>query len=371
MAHIFSLLTFSLLILTTAVSGYIPGAGEFSDDSLIRQVVDEDANSLDLSQSHHHFSLFKKRFGKSYATQEEHDYRFEIFKANLRQAKVNQALDPSAVHGVTRFSDLSESEFRSQFLGVKNGLKYPSHANKAPILPTDDLPLDFDWRKLGAVTPPKDQGGCGSCWSFSTTGAMEGAHFIATGKLESLSEQQLLDCDRECDPEGEPDDCDLGCQGGLMNNAFEYLLKAGGLMREEDYPYTARNGRCKFDKSKIAAKVANFSVVPVDEGQIAANLVKNGPLAVGINARYMSSYRGGVSCPLTCSADLEHGVLLVGFGSSGYSDMRKEEKPYWIIKNSWGEYWGENGYYRLCRGYDLCGVNTLVSTVAAAPATSQ
>ncbi|KMT00384.1 hypothetical protein BVRB_9g216890 [Beta vulgaris subsp. vulgaris] len=371
MAPPLSLLTFSLLFLTTTSSAEFPISGDFSGDEIIRQVVSNDAlslNSLDLSQPHQHFSLFKKRFNKSYATQEEHDYRFNVFKANLRRAKRNQELDPTAVHGVTRFSDLTQSEFRNRFLGArKSRLKYPAHANKAPILPTDDLPLDFDWRELGAVTPPKDQGGCGSCWAFSTTGAMEGAHFLATGKLVSLSEQQLVDCDRECDPEGEPDDCDDGCYGGLMNNAFEYLLKYGGLMREEDYPYKARNGRCKFDKSKIAAKVANFSVVPDNEGQIAANLVKNGPLAVGINARYMSSYISGVSCPLTCSADLEHGVLLVGYGSAGYSDMRKEEKPYWIIKNSWGEYWGENGYYRLCRGYDLCGVNTLVSTVADTP----
>lgn len=292
-----------------------------------------------------------------------------MFKANLRQAKANQELDPTAVHGVTRFSDLTQSEFRTRFLGMK--LKYPAHANKAVVLPTDDLPLDFDWRDFGAVTPPKDQGGCGSCWAFSTTGALEGAHFLATGNLESLSEQQLLDCDRECDPEGDPDDCDLGCEGGLMNNGFEYLLKAGGLMREVDYPYEAWDRRCRFDKSKIVAKVANYSVVSADEGQIAANLVKHGPLTVGINARYMSSYIAGVSCPMKCSDDLEHGVLLVGYGSSGYSTMRGEEEPYWIIKNSWGKYWGENGYYRLCRGYDLCGVNTLVSTVSAVPITPQ
>ncbi|KAL2939274.1 Cysteine protease RD19A [Bienertia sinuspersici] len=368
----FFLLCFSLYFLITPPID----ASEFSDDSLIRQVTNNDASSLDLSNPDLHFSLFKKRFSKSYATQDEHDYRFQVFKANMRLAKRHQELDSNAVHGVTRFSDLTPSEFENNFLGIKfhdnqrlkmnKKLKFPAHANKAPILPTDDLPLDFDWRDFGAVTPPKDQGGCGSCWAFSTTGAMEGANFLATGKLESLSEQQLLDCDRECDPEGAADDCDQGCDGGLMNNAFEYLLKAGGLMREEDYPYTAWNGRCKFDKTKIAAKVANFSVVPADEGQIAANLVKNGALAVGINARYMSTYIGGVSCPLRCSDDLEHGVLLVGYGSAGYASKRRKEEPYWIIKNSWGDYWGENGYYRLCRGHDLCGVNTLVSTVAAA-----
>lgn len=156
MAYLLSLLTFSLLLLVTAISGETSGAVIFSDDSIIRQVVG-DVNSLDLSQPHQHFSLFKARFKKSYASQEEHDYRFEVFKANLRQAKLNQELDPTAIHGVTRFSDLTESEFRNKYLGVRSKLKYPAHANKAPLLPTDNLPDEFDWRKLGAVTPPKDQ----------------------------------------------------------------------------------------------------------------------------------------------------------------------------------------------------------------------
>ncbi|KAH9608465.1 hypothetical protein KSS87_021752 [Heliosperma pusillum] len=370
-------LYFSLLLLLTTFLAAI--SGEFSDNQLIEQVT----NSGDLTP-HHHFTLFKKRFSKTYANQEEHDYRFSVFQANLRQAEINQKLDPTAKHGVTRFSDLSPDEFRKEYLGLNEKLKYPAHANKADILPTDNLPLDFDWREKGAVTPPKDQGGCGSCWSFSATGGLEGAHFLATGKLESLSEQQLLDCDREtasfmsslarpgatrcftlCDPEGEPDDCDVGCAGGLMNNAFEYLLKAGGLMREGDYPYTAWDGTCKFDKTKITARIANYSVVPADDDQMAANLVKFGPLPVGINARYMSSYISGVSCPQYCSDDLEHGVLIVGYGSSGYSPNRKQNKPYWIIKNSWGKNWGDDGYYKLCRGYNLCGINNLVSTVAA------
>ncbi|KAK9667331.1 hypothetical protein RND81_14G248800 [Saponaria officinalis] len=353
-----------ILVLTTIITTTTTTAAfDFSsDDPLIRQVTNAAQPELS-SNPAHHFTLFKKRFDKKYATKEEHDYRFSVFQANLRQAELNQVLDPTAEHGVTWFSDLTPDEFTTRFLGLK--LKYPAHAHKAAILPTDDLPLDFDWRHHGAVTPPKDQGGCGSCWSFSATGALEGAHFLATGKLVSLSEQQLMDCDRECDPEGEPDDCDAGCAGGLMNNAFEYLLKSGGLMSEDDYPYTAWDGTCKFDKTKIAARIANYSVVPADEGQMAANLIKYGPLPVGINARYMSSYVSGVSCPQVCSDNLEHGVLIVGYGSSGYSPYRGQKKPYWIIKNSWGKYWGEDGYYKLCTGYNLCGINNLVSTVAA------
>ncbi|XP_034676104.1 cysteine proteinase 15A-like [Vitis riparia] len=330
------------------------------DDLLIRQVV---SNSDDLLSAEHHFAAFKARFRKTYATAEEHDHRFSIFKANLRRAKRNQLLDPSAVHGVTRFSDLTPAEFRQNYLGLKP-LRFPIDTQQAPILPTNDLPTDFDWRDHGAVTAVKDQGECGSCWSFSTTGALEGAHFLATGNLVSLSEQQLVDCDHECDPE-EYGACDRGCNGGLMNTAFEYILKAGGVVRGEDYPYTGTDGHCKFDKTKIAASVSNFSIVSIDEDQIAANLVKNGPLAVGINAIFMQSYAGGVSCPFICSTSLNHGVLLVGYGSAGYSPIRFKEKPYWLLKNSWGQNWGEHGYYKLCRGHNICGVDSMVSTVAA------
>ncbi|GMH02784.1 hypothetical protein Nepgr_004623 [Nepenthes gracilis] len=366
-------LSFSLLFvfsLALAFTASFASSYDGTDDLLIRQVVN-DGEVSDSLNAHHHFSLFKRRFGKSYASQEEHDYRFKVFKANLLRAKRHQLLDPSATHGVTQFSDLTPSEFRKKFLGIRSRLRLPADANKAPILPTDNLPTDFDWREHGAVTPVKNQGSCGSCWSFSTTGALEGANFLSTGKLVSLSEQQLVDCDHECDPE-EPGSCDSGCNGGLMNSAFEYILKAGGAMREEDYPYTGNDrGTCKFDKTKIAASVANFSVVSLNEDQIAANLVKNGPLAVAINAVFMQTYIGGVSCPYICSKQLDHGVLLVGYGSAGYAPVRLKEKPYWVIKNSWGENWGESGYYKICRGRNICGVDSLVSTVAAVQTASE
>nr|ACX54787.2 cysteine protease [Arachis diogoi] len=354
-------LSLLLLLLVAAVATAVDDQA----DPLIRQVTDGDHHMLN---AEHHFTTFKTKFGKSYATQEEHDYRFGVFRANLRRAKLHAKLDPSAEHGVTKFSDLTPEEFKRQYLGLKP-LRLPSTANKAPILPTSDLPENFDWRDKGAVTPVKNQGSCGSCWAFSTTGALEGAHYLSTGELVSLSEQQLVDCDHVCDPE-EYGACDAGCNGGLMNNAFDYILQAGGVQTEKDYPYSGRDETCKFDKSKVAATVANFSVVSLDEDQIAANLVKHGPLAVGINAIFMQTYIGGVSCPYICGKNLDHGVLLVGYGAAGYAPIRFKDKPFWIIKNSWGESWGEDGYYKICRGKNVCGVDSMVSSVVATTFTS-
>ncbi|KAF0936111.1 hypothetical protein E2562_038767 [Oryza meyeriana var. granulata] len=364
------LLLLGLLLLSPAVAAAVSD----EEEPLIRQVVGgggDDDNELELN-AERHFASFVLRFGKSYRGADEHAYRLSVFKANLRRARRHQLLDPSAVHGVTRFSDLTPAEFRRTYLGLHTSRRaflreLGGSAHEAPVLPTDGLPDDFDWRDHGAVGPVKNQGSCGSCWSFSASGALEGANYLATGKMEVLSEQQMVDCDHECDS-SEPDSCDAGCNGGLMTNAFSYLLKSGGLESEKDYPYTGRDGACKFDKSKIAASVQNFSVVSVDEDQIAANLVKHGPLAIGINAAYMQTYIGGVSCPYICGRHLDHGVLLVGYGSSGFAPIRLKDKPYWIIKNSWGENWGEHGYYKICRGSNVrnkCGVDSMVSTVTA------
>ncbi|XP_078447913.1 cysteine proteinase 1-like [Wolffia australiana] len=368
---IFLFVVFSAVLIA---DGYSISKSDADDGLLIKQVVsDADAASEHdeaILGAEAHFASFLNKFGKSYASKAEHGYRFSVFKANLRRAKRHQLLDPSAVHGITQFSDLTPEEFEKGFLGLHR--RKPamfsrvgsSGAHEAPILPTNDLPENFDWRDRGAVTPVKNQGSCGSCWSFSAAGALESANFLATGNLVSLSEQQLVDCDHECDP-SEPRSCDAGCNGGLMTTAFDYLLKSGGLESEADYPYTGTDGTCKFDKNKIAASVSNFSVVSVNEDQIAANLIKNGPLAIGINAVFMQTYIGGVSCPYICGRHLDHGVLLVGYGSAGYSPIRLKEKPFWIIKNSWGENWGEKGYYRICRGRNVCGVDSMVSSVSA------
>eukprot|EP00850_Spirogloea_muscicola_P006743 SM000032S12127 [mRNA] locus=s32:592821:594618:- [translate_table: standard] len=311
------------------------------------------------------FQAFLTTYGRNYSSPAEYAHRLAVFTANLVRAVENQALDPTAVHGITQFSDLTEDEFARYYLG----LRMPAHlaaAEASEDLPVGELPDDFDWRDRGAVTPVKNQGMCGSCWAFSAVGAVEGAHYLATGDLVSLSEQQLVDCDHQCDPEIH-EACDSGCQGGLMNNAFEYLETAGGLDSEADYPYEGVGGTCRFDKDGITASLSKYKRVSVDEDQIAAHLVKYGPLAVGINAAWMQTYIAGVSCPLVCNKrGLNHGVLLVGYAKEGFAPLRMKEKPFWIIKNSWGSLWGNQGFYHICRGLGECGLNTMVSAVVAA-----
>ncbi|KAL8052059.1 hypothetical protein ABFX02_06G188900 [Erythranthe guttata] len=331
---------------------------------------------LQVTGNHHHllgtaaehqFNIFIQEYGKDYPTRAEYLHRLGIFAKNLLRAAEHQAMDPTAVHGVTQFSDLSPEEFEGMYMGVKgSAAAAPPSENEEVVaaeMEVGDLPESFDWREKGAVSDVKMQGTCGSCWAFSTTGAIEGANFIATGKLLNLSEQQLVDCDHACDAT-EKKACDDGCSGGLMTNAYKYLIEAGGIEEEDAYPYTGKRGECKFKPEKVAVKVSNFTTIPIEENQIAAYLVNHGPLAVGLNAVFMQTYIGGVSCPLICGKKwINHGVLLVGYGSRGYSILRFKNKPYWIIKNSWGKRWGEKGYYRLCRGHGMCGINTMVSAV--------
>ncbi|CAN1238397.1 Probable cysteine protease RD19D [Linum grandiflorum] len=381
-----SIILLHLFLFSSSAVSELPG-----EDANIFQVTDTPNNNnnrkfLKIGIDHllgteDNFKMFVEKYNKEYSDSQEYAHRLRVFAGNLVKAAEHQAIDPTAIHGVTPFMDLTEEEFQRLYTGVSMPPSMMEGraaedgvfaAEEAETMDTSDLPDDFDWREKGAVTDVKMQGTCGSCWAFSTTGAVEGAHFLATGNLVNLSEQQLVDCDNvtviglltwKCDEE-EKSACDKGCNGGLMTNAYRYLIKAGGLQDEASYPYTGKPGQCQFDPNKIAVKVANFSTISLDENQIAAHLVNYGPLAVGLNAAFMQTYIGGVSCPLICGKKfINHGVLMVGYGSKGFSLLRFGYRPYWIIKNSWGKHWGEGGYYRICRGYGMCGVNRMVSAV--------
>ena len=305
---------------------------------------------------------------EAYADAAKYAERLEIFARNMILAAERQAQDRgSAVHGVTQFSDLTPTEFASTFLGTKlaneDVAAIRSGMTTLPDYPAHDLPLEFDWRERGAVTPVKNQGACGSCWTFSATGAVEGANFLKTGELVSLSEQQLVDCDHTCDPSA-PRNCDYGCNGGLPLNAMRYVQKHG-LDTESAYPYKGVDGKCASARhGPAAASVSSFNLVSTNETQIAAALLKHGPLSIGIDAAWMQTYVGGVACPWICNkAGLDHGVLIVGYGVNGTAPARPwhRRQDYWIVKNSWGPNWGvEGGYYHICKDRAACGLNTMV-----------
>lgn len=291
------------------------------------------------------FDAWATAHGKEYST-EEYAHRQAVFQQNSELIEKLNGLDNGAQYELNKFADLTPDEFRTRFLAKTPMGPLPEGTPVHPDLAVEDNPTSYDWRDHGAVTAVKNQEQCGSCWSFSTTGNIEGQWFLSGKTLVGLSEQQFVDCDK----------VDQGCNGGLPSNAYQYAIQAGGVESEADYPYLAMDSTCKFSADKVVATISNWTQVSTDEDQIAAFLVKTGPLSIGINAEWMQFYAGGVSDPLFCDPKkLDHGVLIVGYGVDG-------SKPYWIIKNSWGPTWGEKGYYRIVRGKGKCGLNTMVTS---------
>ncbi|KAG2382757.1 hypothetical protein C9374_005337 [Naegleria lovaniensis] len=318
------------------------------------------------------FTQFSRQHVKLYGTSEIHERRYQIFKANVEKARFENYITGRENLGITRFSDLTPEEFKSMFLmktktprearEILIGKKQPSPATaKVTIKQLQEAPKAFDWREHQAVTPVKDQGSCGSCWTFSTTGNIEGMYAAKTGKLVSLSEQQLVDCDHNCVVwEGEKT-CNSGCNGGLMWSSFEFIIKTGGLVTEDSYPYEAVNGRCRFNVSNAVVKISNWTFVSTHEDEMSAWLANNGPIAVAINADYLQYYRKGILNPSRCDPEeLNHGVLIVGYGEEKAANGKIEQ--YWIVKNSWSTSWGEKGYFRLLKGKGVCGINQVPST---------
>jgi cathepsin F/cysteine peptidase B len=299
------------------------------------------------------FADYKQTYNRQYSPSEEVS-RFKCFRQNLQMIDQFNAKG-GAQHGLNAFTDLCSEEFKVMHSLVipanKTRKNMPALFSPAQVKATAG---SVDWRQKGAVTHVKNQGMCGSCWSFSSTGNMEGQYFVKKGKLLSFSEEELVQCSTNGN---------MGCNGGLMDNAFEWVVGNGGIDTEGDYPYTSgggNTGTCNTAKqTKYAATKPMFSGhqdLPNDEDQMATWLSSNGPIAIAVDASSgWQTYSGGIVTDCD-GQQLDHGVLLVGYGTDGST-------PYWIVKNSWGTGWGENGYIRLQKGTNQCGLNQMPCSI--------
>jgi len=339
------------------------------------------------------FVKWKSLHGKNYRTLEEESFRKRIWLQNHDYIEDhNFRGDTSYVLGHNRYSDMTHDEFKSLFsLGEysnRDRIPYPSlpassaNSRKSGVtkiqrnrylsgntyaeklmsaieggydylsdyfsLGSDedvggDLPESVNWVEDGAVTPVKNQGQCGSCWAFSAVGSIEGALFIKSGELVSLSEQQLVDCDKQ----------DLGCKGGLMDNAFAFEEHEGGLCTEEDYPYHAVQGECRDTECEDAegSKINSFIDVEAKSASALMEALSYQPVSIAIDASKLpfQFYKHGVF-DSRCGTRLDHGVLAVGYGTEINDDADDaESKDYWLVKNSWGPEWGDEGYIKIAR----------------------
>ncbi|KAF5810867.1 putative actinidain [Helianthus annuus] len=298
------------------------------------------------------FVKWKEVHGKVYDHQEEEERRLGNFRNSLkfileRNSKRKSEWDHTV--GLTKFADLSNEEFKEMYFSKSKGPKseklkvWGEKGNTTLNSGSCDAPASLDWRDKGVVTPMKDQGQCGSCWAFSVTGSIEGAHAIATGDLISLSEQELVSCDTN----------DYGCDGGNMDTAYRWIIKNGGLNSEEAYPYTSSNGRdgkCDKEKSQISVvSISSYVEVESNEDAVLCAVAKQ-PVTIGIcgSAYDFQLYTGGIYNGQCSSSaySLDHAVLIVGYGTQDGED-------YWIVKNQWGTYWGLEGYVLMKRGSDV------------------
>jgi len=292
------------------------------------------------------FQAFVQKFGRVYSSKQEEQARFAAFKGNYAFIERVNAQGKPYTLAVNEFADQTPQEFGAGRLGLSS--RKATWTRGAPHLGTDrysGAPLAdaVDWVAKGAVTPPKNQGQCGSCWAFSTTGSLEGAWQIATGKLVSLSEQQLVDCDK---------DGNSGCSGGDMDTAYKFLENQT-TCTEASYPYASKDGKqCLAPNCKVGIPkggITGYKDVPQDDTNALMEAVAQQPVSVAIEADQMAfqMYQKGIITK-ECGAKLDHGVLIVGYGTENGTD-------YWKVKNSWGASWGEGGYVRIERGVPKAG----------------
>jgi len=320
------------------------------------------------------WETFVTKYNKTYSSPVEMSEHMDNFHTNIRLAEIYNKRSQHAVFGDSPFLDLSRKEFESKWLGKRfsgQALARSCLAGgvNAPRFSPDEVqavPDTFDWRTKGVVTPVKNQQACGSCFAFSSTGNIESLWAIAGNKLITLSEQEIVDCSTACSnipPYGNV--CNQGCDGGFQWNAFFDIISWKGLETEAEYPYLGfPGGSCGRKSTGVFAPISNYTCLstpagPADEVQMQAYIYKNGPVSIALNAALLMTYSSGVIDPwfpnFYCDPDsLDHALLIVGWGNA--ENWVGETIPYWTVKNSWSAQWGENGYFRIARGVNLCGI---------------
>jgi cathepsin L len=300
---------------------------------------------------------FTSKYEKNYAHDEAY-YRYTIFKQTvdyIDHFNKNLAKDRSFSVGINAFSDLTKEEFSKYYLGTKvDATKHVKTGQKfVPKIDLGAVPTTWNWTSQGAVTPIKNQGQCGSCWAFSTTGSTEGCHFLNTKSLVGLSEENLVECSQS---EGNE-----GCEGGLMDDAFKYIIANKGIDTETSYPYTSGEGEagaCAFEAANCGSTITAYTDVTSESEPALLQACVGAPISVAIDAGEASfqSYTSGVYYEPECSStQLDHGVLAVGWGTY-------QGEAYWLVKNSWGTDWGLNGYIMMSRNRNNnCGIATMAS----------
>lgn len=291
------------------------------------------------------FQDFIKKYDRHYSSIQEYMDRFNVFKKNIQSLKPNS----NYVKGITQFADMTPSEFRKTYLNLNISILNTIKFEKAEPIRLIDSPENFNWVDEGVVGAVKNQGSCGSCFAFSTVGNLEGLYAIKNNKSLIFSEQELVDCDTN----------DHGCNGGLMENAFQWIKNNGGLVLSENYPYKGKKGVCADKELEKVVKIRGFKkFLSQNEEDIKNYLIKTGPLAIALNANPLQFYESGI-LDLNSSEchprGLNHAVVLVGYGVENNVD-------YWIVRNSWGGGWGEDGYFRIIRGKGTCGINSYIIT---------